>query len=77
MSSFTSLTDFDYSVSVSISSSTVTSQRLPLILLKLTLSNPDGTEKHEVIEMDKQGLETFIKELGVIEDKRMEILGEG
>ena len=77
MSSFTTLSDFDYSVSVSLSSSTVSSSRQPLVLLKLTLKNPDGTERDEIIEMDKEGLEGFLKELGGIEEKRREILGEG
>ncbi|GMH48707.1 hypothetical protein TL16_g00350 [Triparma laevis f. inornata] len=77
MSSFTTLSDFDYSVSVSLSSSTVSSTRQPLVLLKLTLKNPDGTERDEIIEMDKEGLEGFLKELGGIEEKRREILGEG
>ncbi|GMI35441.1 hypothetical protein TrCOL_g6366 [Triparma columacea] len=71
------LKDFDYSVNVSVSSDKVLSMRTPSVSLSLTLSDPDGTSRQEVVEMNRDELEKVLKEMQKIEDETLKLTAGG
>jgi len=67
------LTDFDYSLRVVTSSSTITATQTPLLSLKLSLKQPDGTTKNETVEMSSSEIDALLSKMDEVEKRTLEL----
>lgn len=58
-----SLRDYDWSARVTIASSSISNLQTPLLLLTLTLAQPNGTTKEVQLELDEAGLERLLTQM--------------
>jgi len=63
MPTYAELKDFDWSARLVLSSDKLSGLRLPLLLLKLDLINPDGIIESKNIELSPKDLKSLISSL--------------
>jgi len=51
--------------------------RTPSVSLSMTLSDPDGSTRQEVVEMNREELEKVLKEMKKIEDETLKLTAGG